>query len=111
MVQEVNHPSHYNKEGSKECIVEMREILGDWITAAFCIGNAFKYRYRAGLKGDANIDSQKADWYDTYKNEMNLEFTPDELIKCLTTLGIVKAEDISVKYSDENTIKEGDLSE
>ena len=100
MAQEVNHPSHYNKEGSKECIVEMRETLGDWITAAFCIGNAFKYRYRAGLKGDADIDSQKADWYDAYKKDMNLVFTPEELIKCLTTLGIVKTEDIRVKEGD-----------
>lgn len=31
---------------------------------------------------------------------MNLVFTPEELIKCLTTLGIVKTEDIRVKEGD-----------
>ena len=29
----------------------------------FCIGNAMKYLWRAGLKGDAIEDLHKAAWY------------------------------------------------
>ena len=39
-----------------ECI-EVVEHFG------FCIGNAIKYLWRAGLKGDAIEDLEKARWY------------------------------------------------
>ena len=35
----------------------------------FCIGNAIKYLWRAGLKGDAIEDLRKAAWY--INNEIN----------------------------------------
>lgn len=53
----VNHPSHYVSHPSGiECIT---------ITEAFnfCLGNAIKYIWRAGLKGDALEDLRKAVWY------------------------------------------------
>lgn len=59
----VDHPSHYNREGAMECIDEMRLIFGDYETAIFCKLNAYKYRYRAGSKGDAEEDLRKSDWY------------------------------------------------
>ena len=50
MAEMVSHPSHYNKAGRKECIVEMEEKYGGEITAIFCLTNAYKYLYRAGEK-------------------------------------------------------------
>lgn len=59
----VNHPSHYKKPGRKECIDEMLDKFGVFFTIDFCLGNAMKYKYRAGLKNDKLEDLQKADWY------------------------------------------------
>lgn len=59
----VNHPKHYNSDPSGiECIEVTRH-------RNFCIGNAIKYLWRAGLKdepGNANKhveDLKKAIWY------------------------------------------------
>lgn len=64
----VNHPSHYNQEGKKECIVAMREEFGDFAAYWFCKLNAYKYRYRAGSKpgNSAELDLAKATWYEDY---------------------------------------------
>lgn len=65
MSELVNHPSHYNKSGRKECIEEMLEKYGKTATASFCLLNAYKYLYRAGDK-DNNSEEQdrnKAKWY------------------------------------------------
>ena len=45
-----HHPSHYNKEGKKECWDIMTDLFGREITFGFCIGSAYKYAYRAGYK-------------------------------------------------------------
>lgn len=53
----VNHPPHYtNHPSGVECI-DATEHLN------FCIGNAIKYLWRAGLKGDQIEDLKKARWY------------------------------------------------
>lgn len=59
MTENVNHPKHYNSDPSGiECIdvVKYRN---------FCIGNAMKYLWRAGLKGENTQieDLKKAIWY------------------------------------------------
>lgn len=62
MGSNVNHPKHYNVEGRKECIDEMLDIFGVEQVKAFCLLNAYKYRYRHELKnGQEDID--KANWY------------------------------------------------
>lgn len=58
-----NHPRHYNREGAIECIDEMEIIFGPEFVSHFCLGNVFKYRYRAGLKNDGYEDLEKSDWY------------------------------------------------
>lgn len=65
MTNKINHPSHYQKEGRKECIEEMLENYGNYITASFCLTNAYKYLYRAGEKEDNSVeqDMKKAKWY------------------------------------------------
>ena len=74
MTELINHPSHYNKLGRKECIQEMIELYGRHVTAIFCLGNAYKYLYRAGEKDGSpkEQDIEKAKWYfnfvDTHLN-------------------------------------------
>lgn len=53
----VNHPRHYNNHPSGVEAIIMCEVM------EFCPGNAFKYIYRAGEKGNALQDLKKALWY------------------------------------------------
>lgn len=64
--------SYYTKAKHKECIVEMRSIYGDYAVYCFCILNAYKYNYRAGLKAGNSADSDfsKAEWYLNYANNL-----------------------------------------
>ena len=53
----VNHPSHYNSHPSGvECITVTRHMN-------FNLGNAVKYIWRAGEKGNIIQDLEKAVWY------------------------------------------------
>lgn len=61
----VNQPSHY-QVNEKECIVEMLILFGTEDFIRYCTINAWKYRYRAGSKGDADQDLKKADRYIEY---------------------------------------------
>ena len=58
----IKSPEHY-KTREFECIDEMLLIFGKEAVLNFCILNAWKYRYRAGNKGDAEEDLKKADEY------------------------------------------------
>lgn len=57
MNDSVNHPKHYTSHPSGIEAIEICEHYG------FVIGNAIKYLWRAGLKGDAIEDLRKAAWY------------------------------------------------
>ena len=61
----VNHPTHYNHEGRKECWDEWVEKFGVDAAVVICLGNADKYLYRAGTKKDnpAKQDIEKARMY------------------------------------------------
>lgn len=81
-MDQINHPSHYQKEGRKECIVEMQERFGAYVTAIFCLTNAYKYLYRAGLKDNNSFDQdiQKARWYHNYAvNIKGVKFDNNEI--------------------------------
>jgi len=58
----VEHPSHYNREGAMECIDEMIEVFGIEAVKNFCLCNVWKYRYRAADK-NGEEDLKKSDWY------------------------------------------------
>lgn len=62
----INHPSHY--QGKHECIEVMRAMFGDEAVKGFCKCNAYKYRFRAGLKDESKYeeDIKKAEWYEDY---------------------------------------------
>lgn len=53
----VNHPPHYNSHPSGVECVTIAEHFN------FNLGNALKYLWRAGLKGDAVEDLRKSAWY------------------------------------------------
>jgi len=65
MGDNVNHPKHYTSHPSGVECIQITECHN------FCIGNAIKYLWRAGLKADADKTSQdktvedleKAAWY------------------------------------------------
>ena len=53
----VNHPKHYTEHPSGVECIEITEHIN------FCVGNAIKYLWRAGLKGEQVEDLHKARWY------------------------------------------------
>lgn len=64
-MEKVNHPTHYNIPGRKECIEEIAEKYGMVVAGIFCLTNSYKYLYRAGIKeGESQGDDvKKAKWY------------------------------------------------
>lgn len=57
-IEAVNHPKHYNEHPSGVECITIAEHFG------FCLGNAIKYIWRAGLKSaNALEDLKKARWY------------------------------------------------
>lgn len=57
MSDAVNHPAHYTAHPSGIEAIEICEHLD------FCLGNAVKYLFRAGLKDPVLQDLQKSAWY------------------------------------------------
>ncbi len=57
MSEKVNHPRHYTSHPSGVEAIDIVEPL------TFNVGNAIKYVFRAGLKGDVAEDLRKALWY------------------------------------------------
>lgn len=71
----------YYRDGGVECIDAMPEYFREWLAKrphfiqsvnlmmlGFCLGNAFKYRWRAGGKKGEPIDRDltKAEWYEAF---------------------------------------------
>ena len=58
MVDNVNHPKHYNNHPTGVECIRITEHMN------FCLGNAIKYIWRADLKHDNSVeDLRKAVWY------------------------------------------------
>jgi hypothetical protein len=53
----VNQPPHYTDHPSGVECIAITEHMN------FCLGNAIKYIWRAGSKGEALEDLKKARWY------------------------------------------------
>lgn len=70
----VNHPSHYNKEGRKECIDEMVDIFGLENTIIWAIITVYKYRYRIGAKDPVSQEMRKIIWYEEWVEKHIGEF-------------------------------------
>jgi len=75
----VNHPSHYCREGSVECIDEMILLFGKEEVKSFCKLNAWKYRKRALYK-NGEEDMKKSDWYiNKYKELCDIPRLSDDV--------------------------------
>jgi hypothetical protein len=59
VTEAVNHPAHYGGAGNPYEAIKVIEAWG----LGFCLGNTVKYISRAGKKGDAIEDLEKARWY------------------------------------------------
>lgn len=58
----VNSPPHYQREGL-ECIDAMVHAFGEDAVRTYARLCAFKYQWRADMKGKKNEDLKKAVWY------------------------------------------------
>lgn len=87
IVDLINNPSHYNVSGI-ECIDEMILAFGYEATKAFCVCNAWKYRYRAGHKDGSSraVDLEKASRYMKYARV--IEKYKDPLSPCYSYLPV-----------------------
>lgn len=71
MTDPITAPEHY--EGTIECIDSIRAALGDAAFIDYCRANALKYIWRAGRKGPALEDLQKARVYLLFAENAILE--------------------------------------
>lgn len=62
VIDVINKPAHYNREGAMQCIEEMLVLFGTQAVMDFCRCNAWKYRYRAADK-NGQEDLAKSDVY------------------------------------------------
>jgi uncharacterized coiled-coil protein SlyX len=68
----VQQPPHYCAR-DMECIDEIKIAFGLQVAFDFCIANAWKYRYRAGLKDDVRLDNAKSEQYMRMAEEIKEE--------------------------------------
>ena len=54
---DATNPGHYRSHPSGVECIQITEHMN------FCLGNAMKYIWRAGMKGDPIEDLEKARWY------------------------------------------------
>lgn len=79
MVDNVNHPHHYEGSTSIECIDAMLIAFGRDAVIQFCKCNAFKYLWRFKNK-NGKEDLDKAIWYcDKAKQLDQSEYSDDQL--------------------------------
>ena len=93
MVDNVNYPPHYRAHASGVECIEITEHMN------FCLGNAVKYIWRAGLKKDAVEDLNKAVWY-VNREIKRIEKDKEERFREL----------IRHQYTESNRSSEWDLS-
>lgn len=80
----VNKPPHYKDASGIEC----KEITCHR-KMPFSLGNAIKYLYRAGSKGDLLEDLKKAEWY-LRVAYLNSEALPVDVVRRLTEVAAVR---------------------
>lgn len=58
-------PARYNRDGQREAIDLIRDLLGDAGFFSYCVGQVVRYSYRTGAKGPAAEDEAKSGFYRT----------------------------------------------
>lgn len=70
MSEQVDHPAHYQLFPGTEAIDVIEAALTEQQFRGFLMGNALKYRLRAGEKGPAEQCIAKAKWYERRLREL-----------------------------------------
>ena len=73
-VDYVNHPPHYTSHPSGVECIQITEHMN------FCLGNALKYIWRAGLKKNAKEDLEKAVFYINQELKRIEEIPPHKIL-------------------------------
>lgn len=89
-VDMVNKPPHYKDASGIEC----KEITCHR-KMPFSLGNAIKYLYRAGSKGDLLEDLKKAHWY-IKGAYFNNEVIPKDVVRKLEEVAVHRTVDIKL---------------
>lgn len=76
----ITEPEHYS--GPIECIDAIRAALGDASFVDYCRANALKYLWRAGRKGDALEDLQKARVYLLFAENAYVGGSTKDYLEC-----------------------------
>tara|TARA_S200000501_G_scaffold313411_1_gene304859 strand:- start:9376 stop:9633 length:258 start_codon:yes stop_codon:yes gene_type:complete len=63
VVDQVNHPPHYQSEDGIECIDAIRASMSSTEFTGYLKGNAMKYLWRYTYKGHPYQDLDKSSWY------------------------------------------------
>mgnify|MGYP006296309543 CR=1 FL=1 len=79
------NPDHYKSHPAGIQCIQVTEHMN------FCLGNAVKYIWRAGQKGDAIEDLQKAVWY--LEREIQLRKTYNRREPCETAKTLSRTRD------------------
>lgn len=98
----VNHPAHYESgyTAEIECIDIAQHLT-------FCRGNAFKYVWRCGKKGDslkAIEDLKKALWYIQYER-CHISGASSGISIALNVLNLIKPEDDSMPIFEKMRLR------
>lgn len=111
----VNHPSHYEKSCSLECIDVMEAMFGPERLITFCLMNSFKYLWRHRNK-NGKEDLDKANWYltkaaetlDRLKDIWKEDLAPDYDFEEWAENMITRITILWSSYNDKFCKKEGE---
>lgn len=78
MSDPVNNPKHYQIFPDTQVWDIISRSLTDEELIGYCKGNILKYKLRAGDKGYAEKDLEKAKWY---QKRLQARYTPERAIK------------------------------
>lgn len=95
----VVHQDYYNRPNRKECWSEMEDTFGKDFTLSFCLGSAYKYAYRIGLK-EGNPEEQELAKIKAYMNKAR-ELSTSMIDEDLVLIMEEKLKDWGIDYGRE----------
>ena len=101
----VNHPSHYEKECSLECIDVMEAVFEYDAVFDFCVCNAFKYLWRHKSK-NGEEDIKKAEWYINKAETIMYDVGDEEHLMNK----LIRVRDLYAKVENKTVVKDNEDS-